>query len=276
MSCKVCIDKRVKMITPQGLKFAIAEKGKQWKNGDTLLLHFLEGTKKEQDMTLDIAKELLLYANLYYEVTTNPELSDIRISYKQGYGSWSYMGTDSLLIQKKDATINFGWELDKATILHEFMHAVAGAGHEHQHPDITLDWIIEIIMADLGWTREDVIHQIVTRYSRDQIIGDTYDKTSILHYFSPKTWNRQGIEMKQNTELSAGDMRLLKKLYPKPTTDNQQLTIDASKVWTDYFSLVRMDLASFKRLANELKIDTSKAKTKFDHVNLIANKLKLH
>jgi len=283
-NCKVCIDKRVEIITPTGLKFAIAEKGKQWKNGDEIILHFLEGGRAEQDYVMTVASKLLEHANLKFAITSKPELSDIRIAFQEGRGSWSFLGTDALLIPKTDATMNFGWELDETVVIHEFFHGVAGAGHEHQNPNGNpIRWVKENILRDMPhWTVDQVDHNIVDRYKETQLIGDSYDPSSIMHYFFPLDWTEDGYAMQQNEKMSLGDIALLKKLYPKPTTKPAEPTppvisghlVDAKAIWPDLRSLISNRKDNYVRLAEQLNVQAS-SDTKSGLIKAIAQKLDL-
>lgn len=278
-NCKICIDKRIQMTTPAGLRFAIAEKGKQWKNGEEIVLHF-DGGRAEEDYVMSVASTLLEHANLKFAITSKRSLADMRITFKENGRSYSYLGTDSLFIPEHEETMNFGWELDEATILHEFFHGIAGAGHEHQNPNGNpINWVIANILADMaGWTPEMIEHNITNRYRTDQLIGDVYDPTSIMHYFFPSTWTEDGLVMLQNQTLSPGDIALLKKLYPKPEEPTVIVPtghlVDAKAIWPDLRSLISNRKENYVRLAEQLNV-TGHNNTKAGLIKAIAEKLNI-
>ena len=80
---------------------------KLWNPGRTLNISFLGETDPLIiDKVKHFAKKWLEHANLSFEWVD--ENGDLRISFRRG-GSWSYIGTDALLIDKAEPTMNFGW-----------------------------------------------------------------------------------------------------------------------------------------------------------------------
>jgi hypothetical protein len=129
--------------------------GVLWENGSQLRTRFLEGSSLLQQRVLRIAQIWSAYANVTF-VTSNDEDAEIRIAFKQHYGSWSHDGTRSLLISNDNPTMNFGWLNDKtssneieAIALHEFGH-VLGLLHEHNNPDSNINCNREAVYKPLA------------------------------------------------------------------------------------------------------------------------------
>lgn len=205
--------------TGQGPARAIIVHRKMWINGSTLRIRFLEGTAQQQQMVKDYAPQWTQHANLKFEFTNAPD-ADIRIAFNPNDGAWSYVGTDAKSISQNEPTMNLGWQ-DEAVILHEFGHAI-GLGHEHQNPSGGIEWNEEIVIRDLGgppnnWSEPQVRHNVLNKYSADQIRGTTFDRDSIMLYFFPDSWVLNGEGTKENSILSDIDKSFIAgaEAYPR-------------------------------------------------------------
>ena len=65
--------------------------GAKWPVGGTITLRFLEGAPELQERVRKVAEEWLKLANLEFAWRKQGP-TDIRIAFKQGKGSWSYLG----------------------------------------------------------------------------------------------------------------------------------------------------------------------------------------
>lgn len=146
--------------------------------------------------------------------------ADIRISFDQNDGAWSYVGTDAKGIAAGEATMNLGF-LDGGTAAHEFGHAI-GLAHEHQNPEGGIQWNEAVVIRDLAgppnfWSEAQTRHNVLRKYTADQINGTAFDPDSIMLYFFPAEWTTNGIATKQNNVLSETDKRFVAaaKMYPK-------------------------------------------------------------
>lgn len=88
---------------------------------------------------MQYANEWSKYANITFKFITSGT-AQIRVTFTQGAGSYSYLGTQALNRPSNSETMNFGWFNDSTTdtefsrtTIHEFGHAL-GMIHEHQHP----------------------------------------------------------------------------------------------------------------------------------------------
>lgn len=198
---------------------------KKWEIGRTLRVRFLGGSDFVHRKVIRYAQEWERHVNLrFFFIESGP--AEIRISFTQGTGSWSYLGTDALLINdQQDATMNYGWFDDHTpesefsrTTLHEFGHVI-GCIHEHSHPENQIPWNKEKVYAfyaKQGWSKEDVDKQVFECYDKTSTNFSTYDPHSIMHYPIPA-----GLLLDPhyatglNTYLSNSDIAFAKESYPK-------------------------------------------------------------
>ena len=152
--------------------------------------------------------------------------AEIRISFDPNDGAWSYVGTDCRSIPLNEATMNLGF-MDGGTTAHEFGHAI-GLAHEHQNPAGGIQWNEEVVIRELAkspnfWDEATTRHNVLRKYTADQINGTGFDPDSIMLYFFPAEWTLNGIGTKANEVLSALDKEFVAgaKMYPKtgPTVD---------------------------------------------------------
>lgn len=201
--------------------------GKTWQNGRKLGVTFLDGSSTQKKDVKKHAKTWSKYANIKFDFNAGSK-AEIRISFKADTGSWSYVGTDCLLqdIPKKEPTMNFGWLKDdtddmeyRRVVCHEFGHAL-GAIHEHQNPKGGIKWNLDAVYkyfmgAPNYWTKEEVDHNVIKKYSVDQLNGTEFDMKSIMLYHFPKEFIIGGMETPENSDLSSGDKAFINKIYPK-------------------------------------------------------------
>ncbi|MSR61216.1 MAG: peptidase [Planctomycetes bacterium] len=197
---------------------AIALRNRQWNNSSTIEVSFKGGTNQQQDMVRTIAPEWCEFANLRVNFTENPAAA-IRVSFNPNDGAWSYIGKDNLEIPVDAATMNLGWQ-DKAVILHEFGHMM-GLAHEHQNPQGGIRWNEAAVIADLSgspnyWDEATIRHNVLNKYSMDQIIGTEFDRESIMLYGFPASWTLGGQGTNANSDLSKKDKEFIgsPQMYP--------------------------------------------------------------
>lgn len=242
---KVCIDR----ILPRDLmrlqptkrmrnggRRAIAPIGKTWMNGSTLRVRFTGGTPTEQTVARQQAEWWSQVANLKFDF--NDALNaEIRIAFDHNDGAWSYIGTDCRGIPLDQPTMNLGF-LDGGTAGHEFGHAI-GLAHEHQNPEGGIQWNEEVVIREVAkapnfWDEEKARHNILRKYSVDQINGTSFDPDSIMLYFFPASWTLNGIGTKANEVLSAMGKAFVAgaKMYPKAggtTSQAVELLVNAKR-----------------------------------------------
>lgn len=201
---------------------------KLWSPGQVITVSFYEGASDYvRERVIKYAKQWEEYANIKLNFVENG--GALRISFKQGAGSYSYVGTDALYIPYISffplETMNFGWFDDNTpeeefsrTVIHEFGHAL-GLIHEQQHPEVDLDWDREFVYeyysgAPNYWSRDQVDVNLLNTYSTAETTYNDYDQYSIMHYPILGRMINQVQNTPNNSELSDGDKELAGILYP--------------------------------------------------------------
>jgi hypothetical protein len=156
--------------------------------------------------------------------SVDPTTADVRITFRQGNGSWSYLGTQCRTIARDKPTMNFGWldanstdEDVNSVVLHEFGHAL-GLIHEHQNPKDGINWDRAAVEAELSgppnnWDKATIEHNIFKKYDKDAVIATGVDKTSIMMYQIPANWTQDGFTTSFNATLSPQDKALIQSVY---------------------------------------------------------------
>lgn len=217
---KMCKDVYPDGVTPR----AAAIKSKIWSNGSTISVRLYGGSNYVRQKVRDYADQWSNYANIKFNFVTSGN-ADIRITFTDGAGSYSYIGTDAKRIPKNQETMNFGWFDDNTsdeefsrTTIHEFGHAL-GLIHEHQHPEASIPWNKPLVYeyyagAPNYWSKEDVDNNLFATYSTSQTQYSNYDKQSIMHYAVSKDLTDGIFEVGWNTVLSSTDKSFISSLYP--------------------------------------------------------------
>jgi hypothetical protein len=215
---------------------AIAPRGKTWINGTTLTVNFIGGTMAERATAREQAGWWARVANIKFDFTGGAD-ADLRVSFDPNDGAWSYIGTDCRGIPAGQATMNLGF-LDGGTAAHEFGHAI-GLAHEHQNPAGGIQWNEAVVISELAkspnfWDEATTRHNVLDKYSVDQINGTEFDPDSIMLYFFPASWTLNGIGTKANEVPSAIDQSFIASavMYPglgTPAPEGVALKVNADK-----------------------------------------------
>ena len=231
---KVCIDRvlprdlmRFQPTTGSGAATrAIIPIGKLWMNGTTLRVRFMGGTAQQQAKAREQALWWTEFANLKFDFNNAPD-AEIRITFNENDGAWSYVGTDNRSIPANEATMNLGF-MDGGTAGHEFGHAI-GLAHEHQNPAGGIEWNEAVVLRDLAgppnnWNEAQIRHNVLSKYRVNQVRGTDFDANSIMLYFFPGTWVKSGVGTHANEKLSSVDKSYVAsaEAYPKsaPVVDD--------------------------------------------------------
>ena len=220
----------------EGRSRAMSPIGKAWMNGSTLRVRFMGGSAAQQAVAREQAGWWAQVANLKFDFNNAPD-AEIRISFDSQDGAWSYIGTDCQSIPLNQATMNLGF-LDGGTAAHEFGHAI-GLAHEHQNPSGGIQWNEPVVIRELAkspnfWNEQTARHNVLRKYTADQINGTAFDPDSIMLYFFPASWTLNGIATKENDVLSRVDKEFIAgaKMYPKTggtTSTATELKVNNSK-----------------------------------------------
>lgn len=241
---KICIDRilprDMMRLQPTarraGVTRAISPIGKAWMNGSTLRVRFNGGTSAQQKIAREQAGWWGQVANLKFDFNNAPN-AEIRITFDPQDGAWSYIGTDCRSIPLNEATMNLGF-LDGGTAAHEFGHAI-GLAHEHQNPAGGIQWNEQMVIQELAkspnfWDEATARHNVLSKYTADQLNGTGFDRDSIMLYFFPASWTTNGIATKANDVLSKLDKEFIAgaKMYPNTggtTSTATELKVNAPK-----------------------------------------------
>jgi hypothetical protein len=151
--------------------------------------------------------------------------ADIRIAFRQGNGSWSYLGTMCRQIPIDQPSMNYGWltpdspdDEVQRVVAHEFGHAL-GLIHEHQNPNQAIHWNRAAVIADLSgppnnWDLDQIEHNMFKKYDPREVSSTPVDQDSIMLYPIPATWTTDGFSAGLNKEPSETDKTFIANAYP--------------------------------------------------------------
>lgn len=252
------------------------EKGKFWTNGQTLKVKFLSGSNSQKEFVKKTCVEWSLYANLKFEFVESGQ-SDIRITFDEGDGAWSYVGTDCSDIPQNQPTLNLGW-VDKGVVLHEFGHAL-GCIHEHQNPNEAIQWNEKQVVKDLSgppnyWSYDMIKHNVLDRYQSSEVEASPVDSKSVMMYPIPASWTLNGVGYSGGEELSQVDKDFIGMIYPfttdtdepvepdptEPEVPNPTGCLDPFKLFNSYKELAKFSKAFLVKLSYQLGLEVKKTK----------------
>jgi hypothetical protein len=203
---------------------------RKWDPGHTLRCRFLDGDDFQQGKVKEKAVIWEDYANIKISFGSDPE-AEIRISFQADSGSWSAVGTDCLITDyfpQNQPTMNFGWLRDDTPdeeyahiVVHEFGHAL-GCIHQYQSPNDNLQWNIDVVYQVFSgppnyWSKDDIDHNILQRYSPSGISATSFDEHSIMLYQFDGSLFLDGKGTPLNTDLSHMDKQMISQMYPHQT-----------------------------------------------------------
>jgi hypothetical protein len=221
-------------------------KNKIWPQHEEIKIHFMRnefeyGDKKYPDSKYTeekakwveetIEKYIAPFVNLKFVWNVSQEKSNVRISFLEDLGSFSYVGSDSLEAKKEEITMNLGW-LDNAdeydsiifkntgvVVVHEFGHAI-GMIHEHQRGDEPFRWDKNKVYKQLGpgtindWTKSEVDEQIFETSKMSTLNASRFDSHSVMEYIFPDSYFTVSPNLVPTKYLSNLDIVWMNKTYP--------------------------------------------------------------
>lgn len=199
---------------------------KRWKtDGVRLTVSFME--PRPGDLRARIVSHMNAWgktANIKFTQTDGQ--AQVRIAFEAD-GYWSYLGTDVLLIEPHRQTMNLeGFTMQTPdsefhrVVRHEAGHTL-GFPHEHMRKDlvdlIDREKAIAYFMASQGWTREQVIAQVLTPIRESSLLGTTrVDGDSIMCYQIPGQLTKSGKPIPGGLDIDELDAQFASICYPKP------------------------------------------------------------
>lgn len=244
--------------------------GKRWENGRILRVGFMGGDSTVQAKVKEYVQQWSNYANIKFEFVSASN-ADIRIAFQAG-GSWSYIGTDALGVNKNEQTMNFGWltpESEDAeysrVVIHEFGHAL-GCIHEHQNPAANIPWDKEAVYSYFGgppnnWSREEVDINLFQKYSTTITQFSDFDKKSIMLYAVPNELTIGDYEVGWNTQLSKTDKEFIGTMYPSVAKPIEKLIVGAQAASASIGKHGEEDIFQFKSSKKDQYAIETKGKT---------------
>ncbi len=229
--------------------------GKMWKPGRTLRVRFLDGLELVKVKVEQMVHLWEAYANIKFLFGADPE-AEIRVSFAHDPGSWSYLGTDALVMPKSDPTVNFGWLQSntpdaeyRRVVVHEFGHAL-GCIHEHQSPEANVPWNKQAVYdyfagAPNFWPPAKVDANLFYKYTKTVTQYTIFDPLSIMVYPIPKEFTDGVYEVKMSDDLSDTDKAFIAKMYPQQPKPGVELTIGAAALLADIGQPGEEDLFHF-------------------------------
>lgn len=199
---------------------------KRWKtNGVRLTVGFLD------DPPADLRARIISHMNAWdrtakVQFTETAGDAQVRIARVAGDGYWSYLGTDVLLIEKDQPTMNLeGFTMQTRdsefhrVVRHETGHTL-GFPHEHMRGElverIDREKAIEYYMASQGWSREEVIAQVLTPIENGSLLGTSRaDSNSIMCYQIPGALTVDGEPIAGGLDIDDLDYGFAAICYPK-------------------------------------------------------------
>jgi len=200
---------------------------KLWQPGQTITIRFMDGDEDLRAFMTEYAQEWLEYANLKFLWLDGNYESMIRVSFA-GSSSWSYIGTDCLMVQRDYPTMNIdtvrmrasmqGNERDaRYLVLHEFGHML-GLQHEQHNPKAEIPWDLDEMYrfheGELGWSRAEVERTYLLQWPITTPHTE-YDPTSIMHYPIDRRFTTGKYFIDVNQELSELDKEFMRQAYPQ-------------------------------------------------------------
>jgi serralysin len=193
-------------------------RSKLWVAGTRIRVRFLNGVPAVHQKVRTIASEWMKYANITFDFISDGD-SEVRISFDEKNGVWSYLGTDVLGIPQHQQTMNLAFT-DRRTILHKFGH-VLGLIEEHQNPRAKIAWNRELVFQTLSgppnyWDRTTIENNVFRKATSEHtsVVARDFDPYSIMNMTFPAALTG-GVALGGVDQLSESDKDVVSKLYPK-------------------------------------------------------------
>jgi serralysin len=195
-----------------------------WEPGTTLKIKFLEGDPNVIKKVKEKFNLWLPHANTIKFEYVDDDSADVRITFKENDGHWSWLGKEIKDNPNKEPTMNFGWDHNseipdddiERVAVHEMGHTL-GFIHEQSQPKAKIDWdeekVYEFYKQNQGWDEETIFHNVLERYGEQITQYTEYDPISIMHYWFPGFLLKSGKDIPGGDKLSDLDKKFAMEKY---------------------------------------------------------------
>jgi hypothetical protein len=215
---------------------------KYWRSGNVkLTVGFMDNPPA------DLRARILAHMNAWNKTANvkfvasqvDPQVRVARLGGADG-GYWSYVGTDILMIDKREPTLNleaFTMQTPESefhrVVRHEAGHTL-GFPHEHMRQELVnkIDpaKAIAFFGQTQGWTPAEVKAQVLTPISEGSLLGTPHaDPKSIMCYQIPGTITKDGEPIVGGKDIDRTDFAFVATIYPKRNGNGAVPTRPAKK-----------------------------------------------
>lgn len=186
---------------------------------DPLQFTILDQYKTMPERVMAVVRERIepLIGDIRFRFVGKHYPADVRVSFNPKKGSYSYVGTDCLKMDKSSETLNLGW-FDVPTTIHEFIHVLGGVHGMNNPRGFDVDWnplkVYQWAQTTQGWNKQTTQKNILDKYTLYKTDRVDYDPLSIMMYFFPSSLTKNHQTGYMNMKMSGPDVLWITKLYP--------------------------------------------------------------